>query len=147
MNKGAQNNSCIICNCMSLLSLFPSHTYHTQSGKLLMDKYLFNLLNPCYQSVFNRALPSCLKSSFQIGSQYARGKKLNSSCAIPCSPILQSLNHFSGSIFHILCQVQFHLCLRLPDPILRHPNCISVHWQGYLSLLPLAMNFFPMPQV
>lgn len=135
---------------MSSLSLFPSRTYHTHSVRqrqLLMKKYSLvqsaqPLLPICIQQSTSK-LPEVKLSNCR---QTHWREETPLFYAIPCFPILQSLNHFSGSIFHIPCQVQFHMCLSFPDPILTHPNCIPVHCQGYLSLLSLAMHFFPTPQ-
>lgn len=74
--KRSKNASCIICNCMSLLSLFPSHSYHTHSLRqiqLLMKKYFLvqsvqPLLQICIQQSTSKLpeakFPNCMHTFF-----------------------------------------------------------------------------------
>lgn len=74
--KSSKNASCTICNCMSLLSLFPSHTYHTHSLRqiqLLMKKYFLvqsiqPLLQICIQQSTSKLpkvkFPNCMHTFF-----------------------------------------------------------------------------------
>lgn len=44
-------------------------------------------------------------------------------------------------IFHIPCQVHFHVYLGFPDPISTHLNSIPVLFSGHPSLLSIAYTF------
>lgn len=66
--KSSKNVSCIIYNRMSLLSLFPSHTYHTHSlrqRQLLMKKYfLVPFIQPVLQICIQQSTSNLSEVTF-----------------------------------------------------------------------------------
>lgn len=49
-------------------------------------------------------------------------------------------------IFHILCQIQFHMCSGFPDRINACPDSIPIFFSGHPSLLPLLTLLLLIPQ-